>query len=1683
MNSNIDNLNFKVILDDENFNDKIDKDIKAAKELNTQLSTLLEIKGKLGNNNAAKNAIDEQKLATAKAQTAAAEERLSTAKRQGQAATERLAAATANRTAAEARAASAVMKTAKAQRAFNTTAAESNGVLSRQGNVMRELKSLAATYLSIRGIGSFLSSMIRVTGEFELQKTTLSAMLGDLNEAERVMTKIKGLAIESPFKFKELATYAKQLSAFSVPAKELYETTKMLADVSAGLGVGMDRIVLAYGQVRSAAFLRGQEVRQFTEAGIPILNELAKQFEELEGQAVSTGEVFDRISARLVPFEMVAKVFKDMTSEGGKFYKMQEVQAETLRGKISNLKDAYEVMLNEIGSQESGALKGAVDSIRSLMQNWQMVAAAIKTVIATLAAYKASMLLITSGQWVATFVQTISQWKKMNEILKFLNLNTIKFSEAMKAAGISAKAMASGSIAIVAALVVAIANAVKNANALRKELESIMTHEGVEQDKMINDIRKLSDNLKNAKQGSQEYRDVISELNRKYADYLPNILSEAQAYGEVKAAVDAAAEAIRNKAKANAFEKGSAAIEEDFGKDLTKRTSNFLAALKNMPNISAEAASEFIKNFNLALSKEGAMDDVEKTLQESFDSYFGAGKFKEYEINFALGSLVYDANQYAKIRSEVIKAEKQLQQELDARFGEAEFSSFDEREKIGEVEKWYRDQLSNNEDALKKLELTQDAYNKKVEDLNIEKLRKLVDVYKDLGREDIAKDYQDQIDALTKIPEGWRGKVQNILTQMGLTKGTSFGLWAEDTTQSTSYVDEMIKRYKELKEEIGWVESFDPKQAERLGKEKDAIEAIAKALKIDIANLAANKSEKTESIEEKRIKRLVDALRTLQDQYEKLKSLGASDESIKKLFRSLYPDLIAENGDEFVTDLKYLERAKDLIEDLSKLNPSDAKKLLVALGEDEFSALVKTLQKQEKAYKDSAKAASEYFNELRKWSAEDFSLAGEGITLDISKIASGLNEKINEINLRATKIKEAFGQIDLDSEEEIAKVKEIFVKEFGPDAWEEFWNSYYYEGLGAVQRLADRQAEYERKLAQEKINDLAQKYVKESYFTEGIELTDLGDKTLSQIRSIKKKLQDVIAAEPLQVPIELQNKLKDVGVDIKDLTGVNLDVIYEAFEHSKQPIDASTQAVLNLIQQIQQAGLSTEKFGDVIKKVFEGDLKELTEEEGKLLSEMIEGYLDEMRGLFESVGDFAEKIGSDKLQGAMNGIAQSMEILGGVADKLAKGDWIGAIISGVTSLAEVILNAAAAQEELKRAIAETRNEMQLLASEKAIAEGTESIFGIDDYKKFQNAYDEAVKAHKKATEDIQRQNMLMWGAGKDDWGQWGVAGAAGTGAALGAAIGSIFPVIGTAIGAGIGALAGMITGLIGRAATEANNYAKSLQTMADEIGGDLIEEDTGTFNVETLKKIKETYKDLDSEYKDILDKLITNAEVFENAVTEMANYMTDIFGQCADDMADSFIESFKKSGQAALDYGAIVDDVATNIAKSIIKSTILQSVWSDEKSKEAAQMLASGDAASAMAVVDEAMKSAQALAPHIQDLLEALKPYFEMETDTESTLGTGIQKGITEDTANLLASYINAMRSDVSLMKGVQLKYLPAIGETMPNIMDHLARIQANTFDISQSNARVLESTSAILAELRSVLTSEGGERAVRIIS
>lgn len=265
---------------------------------------------------------------------------------------------------------------ARHNRALTDAGVKSQQLATRHRNLMDtagQLSRQLALVFSVSQIEGYISKLAKVRGEFELQQRSLQAILQNKSQADQIFNKTVQLAVKSPFQIKELVTFTKQLAAYRIESDKLYDTTKRLADVSAGLGVDMGRLILAYGQVKAAAYLRGTEVRQFTEAGINLYGELQRYFEEVKGEAYTTAQIVDMISKRKVTFEDIENIFKRLTDSGGLFYNMQEIQAETLQGKISNLKDSIDVMLNSIGKANEDTLKGSIDAVKVLIDNWETV--------------------------------------------------------------------------------------------------------------------------------------------------------------------------------------------------------------------------------------------------------------------------------------------------------------------------------------------------------------------------------------------------------------------------------------------------------------------------------------------------------------------------------------------------------------------------------------------------------------------------------------------------------------------------------------------------------------------------------------------------------------------------------------------------------------------------------------------------------------------------------------------------------------------------------------------------------------------------------------------------------------------------------------------------------------------------------------------------------------------------------------------------------------------------------------------------------------------------------------------------------------------------------------------------------------------------------------------------------------
>lgn len=264
-------------------------------------------------------------------------------------------------------------RSANAARRHMTATLNMNGAMNSQLSIVGQLRNEFLGLYSIYAAQNFLRAVVDIGGELENQKIAMASILQDEGKATTIFNQIKKLAVASPFGVMDLNQYAKQLSAYSIPYNELYDTMKRLADISAGVGVDMGRIILAYGQIKAAKFLKGTELRQLTEANIPMVDKLAERFSKLEGRIVSAGEVLDMISKKKVTFEDVKDVLWELTDDGGMFNNMQEVLSESVKSKWKNLADAIDIMLGDIAESMGSTLKWTAESLTTLAQNWKEV--------------------------------------------------------------------------------------------------------------------------------------------------------------------------------------------------------------------------------------------------------------------------------------------------------------------------------------------------------------------------------------------------------------------------------------------------------------------------------------------------------------------------------------------------------------------------------------------------------------------------------------------------------------------------------------------------------------------------------------------------------------------------------------------------------------------------------------------------------------------------------------------------------------------------------------------------------------------------------------------------------------------------------------------------------------------------------------------------------------------------------------------------------------------------------------------------------------------------------------------------------------------------------------------------------------------------------------------------------------
>jgi len=256
------------------------------------------------------------------------------------------------------------------------------------------------------GIAAVGGLALKAAGQFEQWRISFTTMLGSADRADILLEKIKRFAAETPFDLPQVVKGGRALLAFGVEADKVIPTMKTLGDVSAGLGVPMERLILNFGQVKAQAKLTGRELRDFAVAGVPLLAVLAKNLNKTQA------EITNLVSAGAIGFKEVEDAFASMAGEGGRFANLMAKQMESLEGKISNVGDvvfqlgvAFGDILLPKAKKFAEILIQVGDKLLSLDKNTKkniVTFAAITVAIAGLAAGIGAFLLV-AGPLAAAF--------------------------------------------------------------------------------------------------------------------------------------------------------------------------------------------------------------------------------------------------------------------------------------------------------------------------------------------------------------------------------------------------------------------------------------------------------------------------------------------------------------------------------------------------------------------------------------------------------------------------------------------------------------------------------------------------------------------------------------------------------------------------------------------------------------------------------------------------------------------------------------------------------------------------------------------------------------------------------------------------------------------------------------------------------------------------------------------------------------------------------------------------------------------------------------------------------------------------------------------------------------------------------------------------------------------------------
>nr|DAO41794.1 MAG TPA: tail tape measure protein [Caudoviricetes sp.] len=1533
----------------------------------------------------------------------------------------------------------------RSRESFRSLGETANAELQSMDGFMAKAAQTAAGLFAVDKIKDFVSQLALVRGEYQQLEVAFETMLGSKSKADALMGQLIDTAAKTPFEMSEVAEASKMLLAYGMEGSKVNETLIRLGDIAAGLSMPLKDLAFLYGTTMVQGRLYTQDLNQFLGRGIPLADELAKQFGK------NKSEVKKLVEEGKIGFPEVQKAIEALTGEGSKFGGLMDKQSKTISGQMSNIEDAWEQMFNEIGKSQEGNISGVLDITGKLIENWRRIGKVVLSVVAIYGAYKAATMVAAVATRIAAAASESMAYQQ-----KLAAMQGIALSEAQ--AGVAAaSSMATGAFnALKVAfasnpfglIITAITTVITLFVAFRSEVDETtqMSEKfGESAAKSIQQVESLSTVLMGLDEGTGVYKKTMEELNTILEDYGVTQIKEGDNIDTINKKRQLAIELIKNEGIERQRLNAIQTANDEYGQKLQESQQDLAGKFRNVKydtglrngdgsvvwgNIKSvqEHANDISQIYhNIAVENAGKTgDEIIRIFKERIRMMKEEGKLaiSDAEINATwFDGVIFKTetlNTYNETVQGLTKSYKESTVIADANAEAAK--------RQGDAQADAADRATAGQRKLLNASKTAD------------------ELYKNVSR--IVKDFADNT---LNFHINFDGEPPAWMLKMDFEETRRLAAWftskAEEMRRNnqkgvvfsngkTMSVGEMEQRG------LDYAKANQRQAAQQEAARKKAEEAAKKKKKSTSNKSARTAAENARKKAEEERKRIALEKHDLEKDIEKYK-----DSIIEKEYESSLE--IRQNKINLLEDGYEKERQQIELnyERLLYENKKRSDAMVEAIKENKMRewkiANPKATKEKENAYRDKLNVTEKDFDPSQRAMLAQYKSVAEETRVkasgDLYKRAiaefqdydTRRSEIAKEGEQKRASIEAYFSQYARELQEEIAQA--------GKDK---------NDALAKFDSEAHTAAEKREKEASQKLADIAgtkERALEESKRKQEKDIKAVNDEEIESTKKTSALFVNLFGDAAEKSRKELHKVITETESLLAYLRETSDEKIVPSFGFSAQELRNLKQApekVKEITDQLKRlkdavkaenpfAALS-EAINDVFRKAEQGESLPALEVRLKKLASAASAMADVIAPISAKLSAMFEAAGSQNLSEQADALTETMTTVSNIGKGFAQGGIVGGIAAAAGEAIGYVTKAFQAAAAHKKALLEIQKQIndqqlqynELLRQERLEARDLETIFGTDKYTKARRtllvAKDWDADIKKRIKGDLKTladyrfslEKKEQWAGGRILFDQKAEGDNYGLGmisVKTGHAKSGFF---------GLGKGRDLYSGL-----TQIAEYK------------DLVKAN-GHLNLELAKSIAST-REFEGDGKKAFESLIKAEENYEAALKQMDDYLGGIFGNYATDIMDVVADAFERGTDAAEAFGDVTRKVMRNVAKDMVQAAVLQPVI-EQQSELVKKAYATGNR-------DEITKALGAASQALAEVEKVAQEEYKKAAEEFKRQG------------------IDLSGSSAATREASQKGIATASQDSVDELNGRMTAVQGHTFNIAENTRLLLATTNEIL--------------------